>query len=77
MKQLLTTLALVLATIGIEAQTLNVQQGSVTYAFTAWEGSFMDSPVVREAYALNVPMQVAAGTVDGFSAFGVDARREQ
>lgn len=35
MKQLLTTLALVLATIGIEAQTLNVQQGSVTYAFTA------------------------------------------
>ena len=46
---------------------------SFTYAFTAWEGSFMDSPVVREAYALNVPMQVAAGTVDGFSAFGVDA----
>ena len=35
MKQLLTTIALVLATIGIEAQTLNVQQGSVTYAFTA------------------------------------------
>ena len=35
MKQLLTTLAFVLATIGIEAQTLNVQQGSVTYAFTA------------------------------------------
>ena len=27
-----------------------------TYAFTAWEGSFMDSDVVREAYALNVPM---------------------
>ena len=33
----------------------------------------MDSPVVREAYALNVPMQVTAGTVDGFSAFSVDA----
>ncbi|MBR6219012.1 MAG: alpha-mannosidase [Clostridia bacterium] len=44
-----------------------------TYAFTAWEGDFMDSPVVREAYALNVPMQVAGGTCDGFSAFEVDA----
>ena len=44
-----------------------------TYAFTAWEGSFLDSPVVREAYDLNVPMQVAPGSCPAFSAFQVDA----
>lgn len=44
-----------------------------TYAFTAWEGDFMSSPVVREAYDLNVPMLVAAGSCEGFSAFEVDA----
>ena len=44
-----------------------------TYAFTAWEGGFMDSPVVREAYALNVPMRVAHGSHAPFSAFTVDA----
>ena len=43
-----------------------------TYAFTAWEGSFMDSPVVREAYDLNVPLQTAAGACEPFSAFSVD-----
>ena len=44
-----------------------------TYAFTAWEGSFMDSPVVREAYDLNVPLQLAKGSCETFSAFSVDA----
>ena len=44
-----------------------------TYAFTAWEGGFMDSPVVAEAYALNVPLRVAPGTCATFSAFSVDA----
>lgn len=44
-----------------------------TYAFTAWEGSFMDSPVVQEAYALNVPMVVRPGSAQPFSAFAVDA----
>ena len=44
-----------------------------TYAFTAWEGDFMGSPVVREAYDLNVPMIAAPGSCEGFSAFGVDA----
>ena len=44
-----------------------------TYAFTAWEGSFLDSPVVREAYDLNVPLQTAAGSCPGFSAFRTDA----
>ena len=43
-----------------------------TYAFTAWDGSFMDSPVVREAYDLNVPLQLAKGACDAFSAFSVD-----
>ena len=44
-----------------------------TYAFTAWEGSLMDSPVVREAYDLNVPLQTAPGSCPAFSAFQVDA----
>ncbi|MGX8706061.1 MAG: glycosyl hydrolase-related protein, partial [bacterium] len=44
-----------------------------TYAFTAWEGGFMDSPVVKEAYALNIPMRVVPGQCPTFSAFSVDA----
>ncbi len=44
-----------------------------TYAFTAWEGSFYNSPVVREAYDLNVPLQTAEGSCAAFSAFAVDA----
>ncbi|MBQ8954013.1 MAG: alpha-mannosidase, partial [Clostridia bacterium] len=44
-----------------------------TYAFTAWEGSFLESPVVKEAYDLNVPAQVAKGACEAFSAFSVDA----
>lgn len=44
-----------------------------TYALTAWEGSFMDSPVVREAYELNVPLQVASGSRPALRAFGVSA----
>ena len=33
----------------------------------------MDSPVVREAYDLNVPLVVAQGACESFSAFHVDA----
>ena len=44
-----------------------------TYAFTAWEGSFLNCPVVREAYDLNVPLQTAEGSCPAFSAFSVDA----
>ena len=44
-----------------------------TYAFTAWEGSFAESPVVREAAALNVPLQTAAGDAGAFSACSVNA----
>ena len=43
-----------------------------TYAFTAWEGSFLNSPVVREAYDLNVPLQCVEGCCDPFSAFEPD-----
>lgn len=42
-----------------------------TYAFTAWEGPFISSPVVEEAYDLNVPVQQRPGQSD-FSAFYVD-----
>lgn len=43
-----------------------------TYSFTGWEGSFLTSPVVQEAYDLNVPMQMAAGACPAFSAFVLD-----
>ena len=43
-----------------------------TYAVTCWDGSFLDSPVVREAAALNVPCLVAEGIRESFSAFSVD-----
>ena len=44
-----------------------------TYAFTAWEGSFMDSDVVRQGYELNVQPQIATGCMSSFSAFTVSA----
>ena len=43
-----------------------------TYAFTAWEGSFADSNVLRDALALNVPASVVPGSAADFSAFSVD-----
>ncbi len=44
-----------------------------TYSFLAWEGSFLDALVVREAYDLNVPATLASGSTAAFSAFSVDA----
>ena len=44
-----------------------------TYAFTVWEGSFYESPVTEQAYALNVPVQVVHGSCPSFSAFRTDA----
>lgn len=35
-----------------------------TYAFTAWEGEFMDSDVVQQGYELNVPAEVMTGSLD-------------
>ena len=43
-----------------------------TYAFTAWEGTFMDSDVVRQGYELNVAPVVKSGITESFSAFGVE-----
>lgn len=42
------------------------------YGFVAWEGSFLDSPVVQRGYELNVPMQICAGSSQTRSAFCVD-----
>ena len=36
-------------------------QHQFVYAFTFWNGSFLDSPVVREGYELNVPVISGAG----------------
>lgn len=43
-----------------------------TYAFTAWEGSFLESPVVRQGYELNVPVVMTKGNVGNASFFTVD-----
>lgn len=32
-----------------------------TYGFTFWNGAFLDSPVVREAYELNYPVNLVSG----------------
>nr|WP_304954810.1 glycoside hydrolase family 38 C-terminal domain-containing protein [uncultured Acetatifactor sp.] len=47
-------------------------QHSFTYAFTAWEGSFADSDVVRQGYELNVKPAVSGGAGKRFSAVTVD-----
>ena len=48
-------------------------QHTFTYAFIGWQGSFLDSPVVREAYDLNVPLQTVESGCAPFSAFSLDA----
>lgn len=35
-----------------------------TYAFTGWEGEFMDSDVVMQGYELNMPVEVMPGSLD-------------
>ena len=44
-----------------------------TYAFTAWAGAFLDSPVVRQGYELNQPVLMTEGCAAHFSAFDIDA----
>ena len=46
------------------------------YAFYAWNGSFADSAVVREAYELNCPVTTAAGAAGEQSLFAVETRRQ-
>ena len=43
------------------------------YGFTAWEGAFDRSPVVRQGLAFNLPVTVTPGLCEGFSAFATDA----
>ena len=45
-----------------------------TYAFTAWEGSFEESDVLRDALALNVPAAVVPGKRTDHSAFSVNKK---
>lgn len=42
------------------------------YAFTAWEGSFYDSDVVKQGYELNTAVLVKNNGCTGFSAFRVE-----
>ncbi len=43
-----------------------------TYSFYAWNGSFADSDVIRQAYDLNVPVVTAAGRGGTGTLVGVD-----
>lgn len=45
---------------------------SFTYGFTAWNGSFYDSDVVRQGYELNVKPIVVKGGCQPFSLFSVN-----
>lgn len=47
-------------------------QHSFTYAFTAWEGTFMDCDVVQQGYELNVPATVVPGGCLDMSFVNVD-----
>ena len=44
-----------------------------TYAFTAFEGPFVKSDVVRQGLELNVPVMVLLGGAGSFSAFEVES----
>ena len=44
-----------------------------TYSLLPWDGPFLDSPVVDEAYDLNLPPVVAVGACVSFSAFSLSA----
>jgi alpha-mannosidase len=44
-----------------------------TYAFHAWEGSFYESPIVREAYDLNCPILTVDGAAGEHSLLSLDA----
>ena len=44
-----------------------------TYAFYAWNGSFAESDIVREAYELNCPVVAALGAAEERSLFALNA----
>lgn len=45
-----------------------------TYAFTAWEGNFTESDVVRQGYELNVKPQMTAGAANSFSVVDIEKK---
>lgn len=47
---------------------------SFTYALYGWEGSFAESDVIRQGYALNVKPEVSPGSAGGFSFLGIDRK---
>ena len=54
---------------------LNADKGEhdFTYSYYVWDGTFMDSDVVREGYELNVPVTQADGRAQAHSLMGADA----
>ena len=53
--------------------TADLGTQEMTYALTAWNGSFFDSPLVREAYELNVAPLVVPNAAGEGSLFQLDA----
>lgn len=43
-----------------------------TYAFTAWESSFLECNVVKQGYELNVTLGIVAGSVPKISATSIE-----
>ncbi|MBE5800139.1 MAG: alpha-mannosidase [Clostridiales bacterium] len=54
---------------------LNADKGEhdFTYSYYVWDGTFMESDVVREGYELNAPVTQAAGSAKAHSLMHVDA----
>lgn len=48
-------------------------QHHFAYSYYVWDGSLMDSGVVREGYELNVPVTVAEGAAETTSLMSIDA----
>ncbi len=56
------------------APELRTDQGEnhFRYGFTAWEGPFLDAPVVHQGLAFNQPLRRLPGSLPTFSAFSTD-----
>ena len=60
---------------GSFAPDMNADQGvhTFTYAFTGWQGAFLDSPAVWKGYELNRPVRCVNGVAPAMSLLCVDA----
>ncbi len=58
------------------APDVHADQGEhdFTYSYYFWDGTWMDSDVVRQGYALNTPVRAAAGMADTASLMRVEAQ---